>query len=90
MRNRARQNDQQGANRRKNRSLNEKINQTCTSSSCRAVRDGRLLRIRLNGLTDRLNGRTVNEELGAGDNDLFARLQPAVDRIVVADGVAQA
>ena len=39
--NRARQNDQQGANRRKNWPLNEKINQVCASSSfCRRFSRG--------------------------------------------------
>ncbi len=83
----ARQNDQQGADRGKNWPLDEKINQTCTSSSCRAVM--RRFRAFQTVVLDRLNRRAVNQELGAGDDDLFSGLQAVVDDIIVTDRIAQ-
>src|SRR5580700_425808 len=85
--NRPRQNNQQGAYRRKNWPLYEKINQVYTSfflpHGCAEARR----QFRTIVLADRLNRRPVNKELGAGDDDFFPRLQPAVDGIVVADGI---
>src|SRR6202171_4138013 len=77
--NRPRQNNQQGADRRKNWPLNEEINQMYTS----------FVLPELSGLADRLNGRSVNQELGAGDDHFFPGLQTAVDGIVVAYGIAE-
>src|ERR1700685_3317088 len=42
------------------------------------------------GLADRLHGRTVDQELDTGGNNLFPRLQAAGDSVLVADRIAQA
>src|ERR1019366_1805570 len=84
----SRKNYEECADRGKNRPLNEKVNQTRSSSPAPLITRS-LLPIRWCCLACWSNGCTVDQELRARDDDLITGRQAAGHGIVIADGVAE-